>query len=52
VKERLEKADGPLDDGYEVLSMVLRLLRDPLLLYRSANNRTRKFLNKAIFSKL
>jgi DNA invertase Pin-like site-specific DNA recombinase len=52
VQERLETTENPIDSGYEVLETVLRLLEDPLELYRTAKQRARKVLNKAIFGKL
>lgn len=52
VQERLTQADSPIDTGYELLSTVLDLLTDPQALYRSANRRTKKILNKAIFGHL
>jgi site-specific DNA recombinase len=52
VRERLTTAENPVDSGYEVLETVLRLLENPLELYRTAKQRTRKVLNKAIFGKL
>jgi hypothetical protein len=52
VQERLTTAENPVDSGYEVLETVLRLLGNPLELYRTAKQRTRKVLNKAIFGKL
>jgi len=52
IQERLAQADSPIDSGYELLTSVLRLLADPSALYQAANRRTRKILNKAIFTKL
>ncbi len=52
LQERLAQADNPIGSGYEVLDLTLRLLADPLALYRTAKTQSRKVLNKAIFSKL
>jgi site-specific DNA recombinase len=52
VHERLDQADSPIDGGYEVLEMTLRLLGNPLAMYQAAKQRTRKVINKAIFTKL
>jgi site-specific DNA recombinase len=52
LEARLAESDLPLNDGYEVLTTVLRLLEDPQALYRQSSIRARKVLNKAIFARL
>ena len=52
IQERLAQADSPIDGGYDVLEMALRVLGNPLALYQQANQRTRKIINEAIFPKL
>ena len=52
IQERLAQSDNPIDGGYDVLDMALRLLCNPLALYQQANQRTRKVINKAIFPRL
>lgn len=52
IQERLAQSDNPIDGGYDVLDMALRLLSNPLALYQQANQRTRKVINKAIFPRL
>lgn len=52
IRERLTQAGSPIEGGYDVLEMTLRLLSNPLALYQQANQRTRKVINKAIFPRL
>ena len=52
VQERLSQADSPIDSGCQVLEMALQLLSNPLALYQAAKQRTRKVINKTIFTKL
>ncbi len=52
IETRLGEQDLPLNEGYEVLTTVLRLLEDPQALYRRSGLRARKVLNKAVFTRL
>ena len=52
IEARLAERDLPLNEGYEVMTTVLRLLEDPQSLYRRSGNRARKVLNKAVFTRL
>lgn len=52
IEARLGEQDLPLNEGYEVLTTVLRLLEDPQALYRRSGLRARKVLNKAVFTRL
>jgi hypothetical protein len=52
IETRLSEQDLPLNEGYEVMTTVLRLLEDPQALYLRSGVRGRQVLNKAIFTRL